>query len=285
MIMFPNAKINLGLRILRRRSDGYHDIESVMIPVAWCDVLEIVPAEGNEGSFTLTGSDLGGCPPEKNLVLKALTALEQYLGYELPQFDIYLHKVIPDGAGLGGGSADASFALRCVNELLALGLKYEELALIAAKVGADCPFFIYNRPMFVQGIGDMLTPIKLPAIERFAIAIVKPTAEAVSTKEAYQNIVPQELSSGVSLQSALEEPVTEWRQHGVVVNDFEKPIFALRPQIANTFEKLSNSEGVLYCAMSGSGAAVFALFDSVNLAEKAIAQFKGTPCFVGNLSF
>lgn len=284
MVVFPNAKINIGLRVLRRRPDGYHDIESLMIPVAWCDILEIVPASGPEGTFTLTGSDLGGCPPEKNLVLKALRALEQHIGNALPPLDIYLHKVIPDGAGLGGGSADASFALRCANELLSLGLNNEELAAVAAKVGADCPFFIYNRPMLVQGIGDKLSPAELPAINELAVAIVKPAAEAVSTKEAYQGITPRELDKGVSLLSALGEPISEWKRGGVVVNDFERHIFSLRPQIARTLDSLSHCDGALYCAMSGSGAAVFGLFESVNLAEKAVEQFGSYQCFVGKVA-
>ena len=139
MILFPNAKINLGLDILRRRPDGYHDIETVMIPVPWCDVLEIVPAKGSETTLTVSGRRVD-CPPEKNLVMKAYRALAETV--ELPPVDIFLRKIIPDGAGLGGGSADAAFTLRGLNELFALGLSDSRLAEIAAGLGADCPFFI-----------------------------------------------------------------------------------------------------------------------------------------------
>ena len=140
MIVFPNAKINLGLRVLGKRPDGYHDISTVMVPVGWCDILEIVPSAGN-GSFSLSGCALGGCPPEKNLVIKAIRALEADLGHTLPPLDIYLRKIIPDGAGLGGGSSDASFTLKAVNELLSLGISPDRLAAIAARIGAGSPVF------------------------------------------------------------------------------------------------------------------------------------------------
>ncbi|MCH5220784.1 MAG: 4-(cytidine 5'-diphospho)-2-C-methyl-D-erythritol kinase [Muribaculaceae bacterium] len=284
MVVFPNAKINIGLRVLRKRSDGYHDIESLFVPVGWCDILEIVPAKSPTGSFTLTGSTLGGCPQEKNLVIKAIKALEKYLEKSLPPLDIHLHKAIPDGAGLGGGSADASFALKCVNDIFELALPTEVLASIAATVGADCPFFIYNSPMLVEGIGDILSPVNVPQLNGLAIAIVKPTAEAVSTKEAYQGITPHEMPDGLKLIDLLSRPIPEWHSCGIV-NDFEPSIFALRPQIKHTLNKLSQCSGSLYSAMSGSGAAVYALFESVNLAEEAISQFKDFQCFVTQINF
>ena len=281
MILFPNAKINIGLRVLRRRPDGYHDIESIMVPVGWCDVLEMIPAASGVPTFTLTGSDLGGCPPEKNLVLKALRALETHIGRELPPLDIYLHKNIPDGAGLGGGSSDASFALTGANEMFGLGLDKEELAAVAARVGADCPFFIYNRPMHVQGIGERLSPVGIPALEGLGIAIVKPLAEAVSTAQAYGGVRPAELPDGVSLATAVTAPIEQW-DAAVLTNDFEPSVFALRPQIERTLGAM-RAAGALYAAMSGSGAAVFGLFADVKMAEAAAATFDGCQCYAGTL--
>lgn len=278
MILFPNAKINIGLRVLRRRADGYHDIESLFVPVGWCDILEMIPAD--KESFTLTGSTLGGCPPEKNLVIKAIRALEAYIGRTLPPLDIHLHKVIPDGAGLGGGSADATFALKGANELFGLGLSDEELAMVAVKVGADCPFFVYNRPMLVEGIGDRLTPVEIPALNGLAIAIVKPEAEAVATKDAYAGIKPAELPDGIRLIDQTRLPISEWAEHGVLVNDFETSVFPLRPVIADTLAAMK-SKGAIYAAMSGSGAAVFGIFESVKMAEDAAASFEHCRTYAG----
>ncbi len=282
MILFPNAKINIGLRVLRKRPDGYHDIESIMIPVGWCDILELVPASTDTGSFTLTGSDLGGCPPEKSLVIKALTALENYIGHKLPPLEIHLHKQIPDGAGLGGGSADASFALIGANQLFQLGLSDEELASVAAKVGADCPFFIYNRPMLAEGIGEKLSPVDFSSLRGMGIAIVKPEAEAVSTKDAYAGICAAELPQGISLIEFAMHDISLWSSEGIVCNDFEQSIFPLRPIVADTLAALK-AKGALYAAMSGSGAALFGIFPNVKMAEEAVADFVGCRTFAGAL--
>lgn len=283
MIVFPNAKINLGLRVLRRRPDGYHDISTVMVPVGWCDILEIVPAAG-AGSFHLSGSRLGGCPPEKNLVIKAIRALETKLGYTLPPLDIYLRKVIPDGAGLGGGSSDASFTLLAVNDLLNLGLSRQELTAVAATVGADCPFFIYNCPMLAEGIGEQLTPVSLNLPEGCAVAIAKPQTEAVSTREAYAGISPSPLSDGESLVSALSCPIDQWDAGNTVRNDFQPSVFPLRPAIEDTLRKMKDLKP-LYAAMSGSGAAVFGIFPNVKLAEDALGNFPECSVFAGPIPF
>ncbi|MDE6527383.1 MAG: 4-(cytidine 5'-diphospho)-2-C-methyl-D-erythritol kinase [Muribaculaceae bacterium] len=277
MIVFPNAKINIGLRIVERRADGYHNIESVMVPVGWCDILEMVPSASGRETLAVTGSALD-CPPEKNLVVKALRALEVYTGRPLPPFDIYLHKLIPDGAGLGGGSSDASSAIMMANELAGLGLTKEQMAAVAAKVGADCPFYIYNRPMLAQGIGEVLTPVELPDLAGLGIAIVKPDAEAVSTREAYAGVVPSALGCGESLLEAVARPVAEWQGSTLLVNDFEPTVFALRPRIADTLERL-RAYKPLYSAMTGSGAAVFGIFDNAKMAEAAIAGFEDCSCF------
>lgn len=270
MVVFPNCKINIGLRILRKRADGYHDIETVMVPVPWCDILEIVVAE--RPSFYLSGNSLGNIPPEKNLVLKALRNLESETGITLPPLAIYLHKSIPDGAGLGGGSADASFALKAVNELLSLGLSDNHLAEIAAKTGADCPFFIYNRPMLAQGIGQRLSPVEIPSLNGRWITIVKPSAEAVATPAAYAGVTPCELPDGICLNQYICRPAQQWHTDGILVNDFEPSIFALRPVIADTLARLRSFNPV-YSAMSGSGASLFAIFDTEEAAAHATASF------------
>lgn len=280
MLVFPNAKINIGLRVLRRRPDGYHDIDSVMVPIGWTDILEMVPSASGSTTFTMTGHTLGGCPPEKNLVMKALRALEAHLGRELPPLDIYLHKNIPDGAGLGGGSADASFALRAANDMLGLGLGDEELAAVAARVGADCPFFIYNRPMHVEGIGERLTPVSIPALSDMWVAVVKPRTEAVSTREAYAGVSPAVPST--PLLSAFDATPGSWLSLGAV-NDFESSVFALRPVIADTLEAMRGA-GALYASMSGSGSSVFGLFDNAKMAEDAAAMFDGCDTYAGKLS-
>ncbi len=280
MVVFPNAKINIGLRVLRRRPDGYHDIDSVMVPIGWTDVLEIVPSISGSTQFTMTGHTLGGCPPEKNLVMKALRALEAHLGHELSPLNIYLHKNIPDGAGLGGGSADASFALIAANRLLDLGLSDEELARVAARVGADCPFFIYNRPMHVEGIGERLTPVSLPVLDHLWVAVVKPRTEAVSTRDAYAGVTPAVPAS--ALLSAFDAAPDRWHALGAV-NDFEPSVFALRPAIAETLASMSGA-GALYASMSGSGSAVFGLFASAKMAEDAIALFDGCDTYAGKLA-
>lgn len=270
MVVFPNCKINIGLRILRKRADGYHDIETVMVPVPWCDVLEIIMAD--RPSFQLSGNSLGNIPPEKNLVLKALHNLESETGITLPPLAIYLHKAIPDGAGLGGGSADASFALKAVNELLSLGLSDNRLAEIAAKTGADCPFFIYNRPMLAQGIGQRLSPVEIPSLNGRWITIVKPSAEAVATPAAYAGVTPCELPDGICLNQYICRPAQHWHSDAILVNDFEPSIFALRPVIADTLERLRSFNPV-YSAMSGSGASLFAIFDTKEAAAHATASF------------
>jgi len=281
MVVFPNCKINIGLRILRRRCDGYHDIETVMVPVPWCDILEITVAD--KASFSLTGHSLGNIPPEKNLVLKALRNLESDTGISLPPLAVHLHKVIPDGAGLGGGSADASFALRAVNDLLSLELSNSRLVEIAAKTGADCPFFIYNRPMLAQGIGQILTPVELPSLKGRWITIVKPTAEAVSTPAAYSGATPHELHHGICLSEYVKHPIEVWHTEGILINDFETSVFALRPIIADTLARL-RSFGPKYSAMSGSGASLFGIFNSKKAAEEAAAAFPEAATFTSELN-
>lgn len=281
MIVFPNAKINVGLRVLRKRPDNYHEIATVMLPVGWCDILEITPAKGISGTFRQTGNGLD-CPPEKNIVLKALSALEKYIGRPLPHVDITLEKHIPSGAGMGGGSADAAFTLTALNTMFDLGLSQDELAEVAVKVGADCPFFIYNKPMYCTGIGEKMTPVDASALDGLFLVTAKPEAEAVSTAAAYSGITPQELEENEDIVSGLNL-IPEGTCP--LVNDFEPTVMGLRPQIRALKEHLTNS-GALYASMSGSGAAVYGFFNSRIDAEKAQSELTGCESAVwGPLKF
>lgn len=258
MITFPNAKINLGLDILRRRPDGYHDISTVMVPVPWTDILEVIPAKGPETTLTVSGRPVD-CPPEKNLVMKACRALGRKT--RLPGLDLYLRKIIPDGAGLGGGSADASFLLTTVRDMLELPLSDSLLADIASTLGADCPFFIHNQPMLCTGTGTEMTPIELPALSGLGILIVKPPV-SVPTAQAYSRVTPA--VPEMPVEQILTLPVTRWQ--GLLKNDFEPSVFAAYPEVARVKEAVL-SLGPLYASMSGSGASVYGLFTSDKLAE------------------
>lgn len=260
MILFPNCKINLGLHILARRPDGYHDIETVMVPVDLTDILEIVPAKNDKTTLTVTGNHVD-CPPEKNLVIKALRAVEKFINKQLP-VDIYLRKIIPDGAGLGGGSSDAAFTIKGLNNIFNLALTDQEMASIASTVGADCPFFIYNRPMLATGTGTILCPIQLSDnLKNLTCLIIKPT-EGVSTAEAYAGVTPRK--PAVILKDVLSTPVDKWQS--LLVNDFEKSVFEKRPEIADVKQKFIDS-GAIYAAMSGSGSSVFGLFENDKMAD------------------
>ena len=274
MVLFPNCKVNIGLDILRRRPDGYHDVETVMVPVPWTDVLEIVPASGAETTLTTTGRTVD-CPPEKNLVMKAYRALAESVG-ELPPVDIYLRKIIPDGAGLGGGSADAAFTLVGLNSLFSLGLSDERLSAVASKIGADCPFFIYNRPMIATGTGTDLAPIELELPPY--VAVIKP-AESVPTREAYAGTTPR--VPAVPLAERLAAGAGQWQT--TVRNDFEDSIFPKLPE-CDAIKRRLLGMGALYASLSGSGSAVYGLFDSDILADAVAASFPSCAVFVGRLN-
>ncbi len=253
MIRFPNCKINIGLRIVSRRADGYHNIETVMVPVPWCDILEIVPSDsGADDTLTVSGRHVD-CPPEKNLVMRACNALRAD-GAEFPPVKIYLRKIIPDGAGLGGGSSDASTTLLMLNDMFALGYSKERLAEIAASLGADCPFFIYNRPMLATETGTTLTETRVD-LSGLTIVIAKPRV-SVPTAAAYRGVTPA--IPTVQLDQLLTQPPHRWA--GEVVNDFETTVFAAYPQIAAVKQSMADA-GAIYTAMSGSGSAVFGLWE------------------------
>ena len=271
MITFPNCKINLGLHITAKRPDGYHDIETVLFPVPWCDILEIVPADDATVGDTLTVSGRAvNCPPEKNLVMKALAALRHRVSF--PAVDVHLHKVIPDGAGLGGGSADASFAIRMANDIFGLRLGDEAMAEVAAEVGSDCPFFIYNRPMLATGRGTTLTDATVDLGGK-TIVIAKPEGASVSTAAAYASVTPR--LPETPLSDILSRPVEEWQ--GRLRNDFQEGVIAIEPSVGEVLHSMLDA-GATYAAMSGSGAALFGIFDNDNAAETLTRQL--TSCAI-----
>lgn len=254
MITFPHAKINIGLQVTERRPDGYHNLDTVFYPIPLHDALEIIVAEGADYDcrIHLSGVNIEG-DPDSNLVVRAYRLLAQ--DYPLPPVDIYLHKHIPTGAGLGGGSADASFMLRLLNEVFSLGVSTEQLEAYAAQLGADCPFFITGTPVYATGIGNEFHPITLD-LSGMYIVVVKPDV-FVSTKEAYSMVQPEK--PAITLDKKIARPISEWRD--TISNDFEKGIFALHPELETIKSKLYEL-GATYAAMSGSGAALFGLFTS-----------------------
>lgn len=249
MIAFPNAKINLGLNVLRRRADGYHDISTVFVPYkGMSDVLEVVFAD--EPGFFEYGLPCG-CPPGKNLCYKAYLLMAERYGID--PVKIYLYKKIPTGSGLGGGSADAAFTLRLINDLYKLGLSDECLAADAAELGSDCAFFIYNRPMAAAGRGEILQPCEL-SLEGCRVEVVIPPVH-VSTAEAYSAVKPA--IPEMSVEEIVARPVEEWR--GLLVNDFERNILPAHPEIAAAKQAFYD-RGAVYASMSGSGSSVFGIF-------------------------
>lgn len=252
MITFPNAKINLGLNITGKRPDGYHNLETVFYPLPLEDALEITLLKDAERKFVLhqSGMEIAG-DPETNLVVKAYKLLDEK--FHLPAVDIYLHKRIPSGAGLGGGSADAAFMLKLLNEKFALDVNEEQLEKYAATLGADCAFFIKNAPTFAEGIGNLFSPIAL-SLKGYRLVLVKPDI-FVSTREAFARIHPRQ--PAYSLKETVCRPVSEWKKY--MVNDFEESVFPQYPAIREIKEELYR-HGAIYASMSGSGSSVFGIF-------------------------
>jgi len=275
MITYPNVKINLGLQVLRRRPDGFHELETLFVPyMGYSDCLEVIT--GDDYSRTLGGlreryPELAqAISPDGKLMisiarkegvdwdpLKDLTARAYALlaaDHKLPPMKVYLEKRSPVGAGLGGGSADAAFALRMMAELAGLALSDQELAAYAARLGSDCAFFVYNRPMLGTGRGEILEPFDID-LSPYRLEVTVPEGISVSTAEAYRGIVPHVPET--PLRELLRQPAESWKD--VIKNDFEPTVFAAHPELAAIKEQLY-AQGALYAAMSGSGSALFALF-------------------------
>ena len=277
MIAYPNVKLNLGLHVVRRREDGYHDLETLFFPHGgFHDTLEIITGDdfsrtsahiqatytdaqvaqgiSPDGKLMVTIARKEGVDwdPLKDLTAKAYGLLAER--YELPPMKVFLEKTSPVGAGLGGGSADAAFALRTIAELAGLDLPDAALAELAARLGSDCAFFIYNRPMLGTGRGEILEPFDID-LSGFRLEVLVPEGISVSTADAYRGIVPK--TPSVPLREVLSRPVPEWS--GLLVNDFETTVFEKYPRLGEIKRSLYD-RGAVYAAMSGSGSALFALY-------------------------
>ena len=253
MLLFPNCKINIGLRVVRKREDGYHDLETIFYPVYGLhDELEVEPAE--EFAFLQDGLVVD-CLPTDNLIYKVYKRMQEHFP-QIGNVKITFKKNIPFGAGLGGGSSDAAHMAIALNEIFSLGLTREQLAEEVRPLGADCPFFIYNTPCYAEGIGDKLSPITLD-LSGLRLVMIKPNC-SVSTKEAYAGIVRHPEAEGQIKQALAEgKPLTDMSP--LFINDFEQTVFPIHSEIAEIKQRLL-SAGALYAAMSGSGSTVFGLF-------------------------
>lgn len=261
MLCFPNAKINIGLNIIEKRPDNFHNIETVFYPIGLADALEIIrdDAADQKTSLHISGMEIPG-DPEKNLILKAYHLLEKI--FHLPPVKIYLHKFTPMGAGLGGGSSDGAFMLKLLNQTFNLAISDDNLCEFAAQLGSDCAFFIKNKPVFGTGKGNILNEIELD-LSTYQLVLVKPDV-FVGTAEAYAGIKPKQPEQ--SLKDLLNLPVKDWKD--TVKNDFEASILKKYPAIAQVKETMYKC-GALYASMTGSGSAVYGIFnEEMNLADK-----------------
>ena len=261
MISFPNSKLNLGLNVIRKREDGYHDIETVFYPIGLSDILEVIPDNHSTSSKTVrkkagikffpTGLPINGAE-QKNLCIRAYDLLRQDFE-SLPPVQVYLHKAIPVGAGLGGGSADGSFCLRLLNQKFHLKLSTEQLLDYALRLGSDCPFFILNRPCFATGRGEFLHAIDLD-LSGYSFVIVNPGIH-ISTAWAFQQLQPGAPSR--SIKNIIELPVTQWKDS--LRNDFEEPVFKHHPTLAG-IKSLLYEAGAIYASLSGTGSCFYSIF-------------------------
>ena len=250
MIVYPHAKINLGLQIKRRRSDGFHEIETAFYPVDMTDILEIKPSQ--EPQLFLSGVTVEGAP-EDNLCMKAYSMLQA--DFDLPPVQLHLHKQIPVGAGLGGGSSDGAYTLRLLNEYFSLGINNLKLEEYAAVLGSDCPAMLYKRPLLATGRGEQIAPCNVD-LSGFHILVCTPDI-FISTAQAYAQVHPKEPKQ--LLRDVLSLPVEAWKEH--VVNDFEAALFPHYPLLREYKEKIY-AFGALYASLSGSGSALYGIFRS-----------------------
>ena len=250
MVAFPPVKINLGLNIIAKRADNFHDIESVFYPVGWTDVIEVITTENQEFNLKITGLPIPG-NPAKNLIFKGYQLLKN--DYEIPGLSFHLHKILPMGAGLGGGSSDGAYALKLINEVAQLGISAEKLHEYALQLGSDCPFFLTEKAAFVKGRGEILEPISID-LSGWYIHIVMPPI-SISTAEAYSWITPSQPQK--SIREIISLPPEQWKEH--LKNDFEKHAIQHHPVIGEIKNKMYDL-GATYVSMSGSGAAVYGLF-------------------------
>jgi len=258
MISFPNCKINLGLSVIEKRTDGFHNIETVFYPLKLCDVLEIIISQDNKFDFQISGIPIHG-NSEKNLCIKTYELLKNK--FNLLDVHIHLHKNIPVGAGLGGGSSDAVFTMKLLNELFLLQLSEVEQINYSKKIGSDCAFFVNNSPVFAYEKGDKFEPIDIN-LKEYYIVLVKPNV-SVDTSFAYSKIIAEKPEN--SLKEIIKLPLSEWKQY--LKNDFEDVIFKKFPEIEVLKNQLYDL-GAIYSSMSGSGSAVYGIFkNKINIED------------------
>jgi 4-diphosphocytidyl-2-C-methyl-D-erythritol kinase len=268
MICFPNAKINIGLNIVEKRNDGFHNLETIFFPIGLKDALEFI--ESDTLQFENSGLTIDG-DPLNNLCVKAWKLIQK--DFNIPPVHIHLHKVIPFGAGLGGGSADAAFMLKLLNDYFKLNISEEKLIHYALTLGSDCPIFIKNEACYGTGRGEILEPITVHLTGKFLVLIN--LGIHVPTRDAFASIIPQH--SKFDLRESIQMPITDWKDR--IYNDFEKSIFPKYPAIAKIKDTLYE-QGALYAAMSGSGSSVFGIFEK----EPDLQDlFSDSFCWCGNL--
>ena len=255
MIVFPNCKINLGLHIVRKRPDGFHDLETIFYPVPLCDALEIIRVPDKAGETTITVTGLAIDNPMENICLKAYYLLKKY--FDLPVVKIHLHKNIPVGAGLGGGSSDGAFTLLLLNKKFDLKVSEKKLIEYALELGSDCPFFIRNKACYATHRGEVLQPIQLD-LSSYKLVLINPGIH-INTGWAFSQIRPKE--NRISLLEIIQQPTTNWKNN--LVNDFEAAIFQQHPSIKQIKEQLYQN-GAVYAAMSGSGSSIYGLFEKTS---------------------
>ena len=273
MVSFPPAKLNLGLHVLGKRADGFHELESVFLPIAWTDILEVVLAPDvphGEATFTWTGLPIPG-DPGNNLVVRAHQLLAER--HPLPGVSIHLHKVLPMGGGVGGGSADGTYTLRALNEVCGLGMSQGDLTEIAAQLGSDCPFFVQDGPALVQGRGDLVKnlPFTLP-LQGWWVVVANPGIH-IGTAEAFADLSPKPRAT--KWESLATSPVNVWRD--VIQNDFEEGARARHPEVGALIDALSKA-GAAYAQMTGSGSTVFGLFKQAEQAKRAAQLTRAGYC-------
>lgn len=253
MLAFSNAKINLGLNIIEKRSDGYHNIETIFIPIALYDILEIIPSQKDELVIYGIKTEI-----QNNTCIKALKELRKY--YSIPPVKIILYKNIPIQSGLGGGSSNATFTLILLKKLFNLQIEDDKLLSITSTIGSDCPFFIYNKPMLARAKGDKLSNLDI-SLKNFKVCIIAHKKIKISTKWAYSLIIPKKTNS--SLEQNIRSSINEWKEK--IKNDFETYVFAQYPELRKIKEYLYK-KGAIYASMSGSGSSIYGIFqDKINL--------------------
>ena len=254
MIVFPNAKINIGLNIVSRREDGFHNIETIMYPVGLCDILEVIKEKESKAEITFVKSGIEiNSPDNENLVFKAYTAISR--NFNIQSVGIHLHKVIPFGAGLGGGSSDGTFMIKVLDNLFNLSADKQKLLEFTSELGSDCPFFVDNTPALATGRGEQLIPVAVN-LKGYYLLLVVPNI-LINTGLAYKGVVP--CNPGYSLLESIKEPIEKWKD--IIFNGFEENTFKRFPEIAQ-IKKVLYDKGAVYSSLSGSGSAVYGLFSS-----------------------